>query len=78
MELLAIVRKNVDRTIFHYNLQNFRMCTIVIEALTPFNRASRIEIYKISLDPGSFVEKLKNLSKPHNSMIWLTYKTAEC
>ena len=29
-------------------LKNFRMCTIVIEALTPINRTSRMNIYKNS------------------------------
>ena len=31
-----------------------RMCTIAIEALTPLHRTSRIKMYEITLDPGSF------------------------
>ena len=46
IDLLAILIKNVDRTIFHHNLLNFRICTMVIEAPTPFNRTLRIKMYK--------------------------------
>ena len=45
IDILAILKTNVDRTMFHYNLQNFRMCTIAIEALTPLYRTSRIKLY---------------------------------
>ena len=37
------------------------MWTIAIEALTPLYRTWSIKLYKISLDPGSFVEYLKGL-----------------
>ena len=36
----------VNRTKFCYVLKNFLMCTIVIEALTPLDRASCIKMYK--------------------------------
>ena len=39
------------------------MCTTVIEALTPLNRTSCM---KISLDPGSLVEWLKDLLMSSN------------
>ena len=43
---LSHSEKNQNRTIFCYILQNFRMCTIIKEALTPFDRTSRIKMYK--------------------------------
>ena len=46
IDLLAILKKNVDRTIFHHILWNFRMCTILIEGLTPLNRTSCTKMYK--------------------------------
>ena len=46
IDLLAILKKNLDRTMFHYILQNFRMCIILIEALTPLGRTSCIKMYK--------------------------------
>ena len=46
INLLAILEKNQNRTIFLYILKNFRMQTIGIEALTPLDRASGIEVYK--------------------------------
>ena len=46
IDLLAILKKNVNRTIFHHNLSNFRICTMVIEAPAPFNRTLRIKMYK--------------------------------
>ena len=41
------------------------MCTILIEALTPLDRTSRIKMYKITLDPVSFAEELKGLFRFH-------------
>ena len=41
----AILKKNLNRTLFLYILQNFRMCTIVIEALTPLTRTSHTKMY---------------------------------
>ena len=32
IDLLAILKKNVNRTTFVYILKNFRMCTIAVEA----------------------------------------------
>ena len=46
IDLLAILKKNLNRMTLVYILKNFRMCTIVIEALTPLHRASRIKMYK--------------------------------
>ena len=56
LDLLAILKKNLNRMTFVYISKNFRMCTIAIEALTPLDRAWGIKCIKISLDPGSFVE----------------------
>ena len=38
--------RTIDRTVFCYILSNFRICTILIEALTPLDRTSCIEMYK--------------------------------
>ena len=46
IDLLPILRKNLNRTTFVYILKNFRMCTIAIEALTSLHRTSRIKMYK--------------------------------
>ena len=46
IDLLAILKKNLNRTTFVYILKYFRMCTIEIEALTPLDRTSRIKMYK--------------------------------
>ena len=46
IDLLAILKKNLNRTTFIYILKNFRMCIIEIEALTPLDRTSRINIHK--------------------------------
>ena len=46
IDLLAILKKNLNRTILCYILSNLRMCTIVIEALTPLDRISCIKMYK--------------------------------
>ena len=43
IELLAILIKNQNRTMFRYISLNFRMCTIVIETLTPLDRTLRIK-----------------------------------
>ena len=40
--------KNQNRTIFCYIMQNFRLCTMVKEALTPLDRASSMKMYKNS------------------------------
>ena len=53
---IAILKKNLHRTIYLHVLKNFRMRTMAIEVLPLLNRASRIEILNISLDPGSLVE----------------------
>ena len=46
IDVLAILRKNLNRTILRCILQNFRTCTTVTEALTPLDRTSRIRLYK--------------------------------
>ena len=46
IDLVAILKKNLNRTTFVYILKNFRMCTIAVEALTPLDRTSRIKMYK--------------------------------
>ena len=46
IDLLAILKKNLNRTTFVYILKNFRMCIIAIEALTPLHRSLRIKMYK--------------------------------
>ena len=46
IDLLAILKKNLNRTTFVYIFKNFRICTIAIEALTPLERTSRIKMYK--------------------------------
>ena len=38
--------KNPNQTILSYILQKFRMCTIVIKALTPLDQISRVKVYK--------------------------------
>ena len=38
--------KNQNGTVFCYILSNFRMPTMLIEALTPLNRKSCIKMYK--------------------------------
>ena len=38
--------KNQNRTVFCYILSNFRMCTIVKEALTQLDRTSCMKMYK--------------------------------
>ena len=37
---------NQDVMVFCYTLSNFRICTILIEPLTPFDRTSRIKMYE--------------------------------
>ena len=46
IDLLAILKKNLNRKILYYILKNFRMCTIVIEVLTPLNLTSPIKMYE--------------------------------
>ena len=46
IDLLAILGKNQNRTMLRCNFKNFRMCIIVIEPLTPLDRASCINLYK--------------------------------
>ena len=43
---LSYPDENQNRRKFCYILQNFRICTIVIEALTPLDRTSYIKMYK--------------------------------
>ena len=76
IDLLAILKKNLDRAIFHYILQNFRMCTIHKEALTPLNRASRIKMYennarsrlfcRIAKTTPNMAWRIENLGKDKN------------
>ena len=42
IDLLAILKKNLNRTTFVYILKNFRMCTIAMEAKTTLDRTSCI------------------------------------
>ena len=46
IDLLAILKKNVDRTIFNHIWWNFLMCTIPIEDQTTLNRSSCSKMYK--------------------------------
>ena len=46
--------KNQNRTIVCHILKNVRMCTMVIEALTPLNRTSRIKLYKNNAESRPF------------------------
>ena len=43
---LAILKKNLNQRIFLYILKNFRMCAIIMEALTPPNRNFRTKWFK--------------------------------
>ena len=66
MDLLAILKKNLNRTMLWGILKNFRMCTILIEALTPLDRTSRIKLYKNNARSRLFCRIAKrsiNLSK---------------
>ena len=38
--------RNQNRTVSGYILKDIRMCTIVLEALTPLNRTSHIKVYE--------------------------------
>ena len=44
LDLSAILKKNLNRMTFVYILKNFRMYTIVIEALARFSRMSCINV----------------------------------
>ena len=39
-------KKNQNRAVFCYILSKFRMCTILIQGLTPLDRTSCIKMYK--------------------------------
>ena len=49
-------RRSRNRTTFCFILKDFRMCTIVIEALTPLDRASCIKMYKSNARSWLFEE----------------------
>ena len=64
INVLAILKKNLNDILTHF--EEFRTCTIVTKALMPLDRTSCIEMYAdnvITLNPGSFVEHLKDLSR---------------
>ena len=59
IDLLAILGKNLNRTMLGYNLKNFRMCIMVAEPLTPLDRNSRIKLYKNNARPRLFCKIAK-------------------
>ena len=62
IDLLAILGKNLNRTMLYCNLKNFRMCIIVIESLTPLDRTSRIKLYKDNARFRLFLRIAKRLN----------------
>ena len=59
IDLLAILEKDQNRTVFCYILSNFRICTILMEALTPLDRTSCIKMYKNNARSSLFCRKAK-------------------
>ena len=64
--------KNQNGTVFCCILSNFRMCTILIEAPTPFDRTSRIKCIKITLDPVATILMPLSQAKFLHDTIYLT------
>ena len=59
--LFSYSEKSQNRTIFCYILWHFRICTMVIEALTPLYRTSRIKMYKNNARSRLFFRIAKRL-----------------